>query len=142
MSLTDKETITVLQEELKFSPSWANVYVRTGGRCEYCGCDLLRDRLGYAAANVDHLLPKKKYDDHINERKKNWVLCCSCCNSTKKAHDILRDGEDAEDMLKNKRTELITRARAYIADRMRDYDRDWRRATEILSKIWWERLTE
>ena len=99
MFLTEKETIVALLEELKFSPSMPIAYLRARGRCEYCGCDLLRDRLGYASANVDHLLPKEKYDDHIIERQENCILSCSCCNSTKGRHDILLDGVDAEDML-------------------------------------------
>ncbi len=82
MFLTEKETIVALLEELKFSPSMPIAYLRARGRCEYYGCDLLRDRLGYASANVDHLLRKEKYDDHIIERQENCILSCSCCNST------------------------------------------------------------
>lgn len=134
--MADEKLIKKLQSELQFALSIATAYVKAKGHCEYCGHDLLRDRHGYASAGVDHLLPKDAYPSLAN-LKRNWVLSCSCCNSTKSNHNVLQDGEDPINMLGNERLELISRARRYIRNKMEKYDDDWKKAMELLSEVWW-----
>jgi len=79
----------------------------------YCGADLLRDRVAYSAAGVDHLLPQDKYEKLIQD-KRNVVASCAACNATKAAKDVLEPGKDPEMMLSAHRDELIKYARQAI----------------------------
>ena len=63
--------------------SFAVALIRHGGRCAYCGRDLVGERLSYASARTDHLLPKGQFPDLANH-KDNWVLSCSVCNGAKR----------------------------------------------------------
>ncbi len=136
--MSDDILIQELKTKLEFTDSIATAFVRASGRCEYCGYDLLRDRQGYASATVDHLLPKGTYDDdNIAENPSNWVLSCSCCNSTKGRYDVLKPSEDANVMLNNNRAELMNRAQKYISGEMMEYDRQWMCAIDILLNKWW-----
>ncbi len=135
--MSDDLLIQELKTKLKFHDSIATAFVKARGRCEYCGYDLLRDRQGYASATVDHLLPKGTYGENVAEHPNNWVLSCSCCNSTKGKYDVLEQGEDANDMVENKREVLIHRAKKYISGKMPEYDRDWIIANQLLFNIWW-----
>ncbi len=135
--MSDDVLIQELKTKLKFKDSIATAFVKAYGRCEYCGVDLLRDRQGYASASVDHLLPKGTYDENVAEHPNNWVLSCSCCNSAKGTYDVLEQGEDANDMVENKREVLIPRAKKYISGKMLEYDRQWMSAVEILLNRFW-----
>ncbi len=135
--MSDDLLIQELKTKLKFTDSIATAFVKACGRCEYCGADLLRDRQGYASATVDHLLPKGFYDENIAEHHNNWVLSCSCCNSTKGTYNLLKQGEKAIDMLESKRHDLIARAKQYVSGKMLEYDRDWIIANQLLFNIWW-----
>ncbi len=95
------------------------------------------DRQGFASATVDHLLPKGIYDDNIVEHPNNWILSCSCCNSTKGKYNLLTQGEKAIEMLESDRDDLIARAKKYISGKMLEYDRDWIIAYQLLFNIWW-----
>ena len=114
--------------------SFATALVRSGGRCEYCGRDLLRDRLGYGVATVDHLLPTSTCSEEVAECEYNWVYCCGFCNSTK--HDWSPDGHMAvasPDDLRDCRTELILRARAHIYNRLATtHDPAWFRVLDVM----------
>lgn len=120
-----------LMECLNFEPRTAFAYARARGHCEYCGCDLVFDRLHYACAQIDHLLPRSKNALAVYELKQNFVLSCSLCNGLKREAPILHDGEDAAEMLLKNRTKLVQRARALIGERLKIADRDWERAKAI-----------
>jgi len=135
----DKDLVEVFNKELGFGPVLALTFVRAGGRCEYCGRDLLRDRYGYATMRVDHILPKETYPQ-FKDREENWVLSCDCCNVTKARFDPAYGDEALADL--SRRDELIAEARDHIAARMRDYDKLWRRATELLHDAWWARSSK
>lgn len=154
--MSDETLVQTLMEECRFAKSIATAYVRAGGRCEYCGRDLLRDRQGYASGALDHLLPKSTPD--INpDQPQNWVLSCSLCNSVKRDHNVLPearllleaeglpdaerlpDAELARRMLSTRREKLIDLARQYIQGRMKEYDDTWRLAIDVLADKWWSR---
>ena len=97
--MTDDERITALIGEAHVSLSYATALVRAGGRCEYCGTDLLTNRLGYGVGEVDHLLPRTEYLEEVTETPANWVLACSICNSIKGTFDLANDTTiDAESL--------------------------------------------
>ena len=79
-----------LEKECGWAKPIAVAFAWAGGRCEYCGCDLLHDRLGYAVGELDHLLPKSKYKDLAN-CSDNWVLSCKLCNTIKHTLDVARE---------------------------------------------------
>lgn len=139
---SDTTVIEQLENEIGFSNDLASAFVRARGRCEYCGADLLMSRQGYAIAEIDHLLPRSKFAE-LSDIKQNHVLSCSTCNGTKKDWSPLKEGETDEQMLEGKnRSKLILRASKYIADKMETYDEDWRKATRILHRVWWEESPE
>lgn len=118
-------------ESLNFERRTAFTYARARGHCEYCGCDLVFDRLHYACAQIDHLLPRSKNAPAVYELEQNYVLSCSLCNSLKRVAPILHYGEDAAEMLLINRAELVQRARALIGERLEIADRDWECAKAI-----------
>lgn len=138
---SDTDVIKQLENKIGYSNDLASAFVRARGRCEYCGADLLMSRQGYAIAEIDHLLPRSKFAE-LSDNKQNHVLSCSTCNGVKKDESPLNKdkGEVANQMLEENRCELILRARKYIADKMEDYDEDWRKATRILHRVWWEKV--
>ena len=118
--------------ELRFDESIATAYAKSKGRCEYCKRDLIHDRLGYACAQLDHLLPVSKVAQKIADIPANWVLSCSYCNGEKRAAWLLCPDEDPITMLTDRRQELIERARKYIQCKAIKRDQDWEKAREIL----------
>lgn len=76
-----------LREECDWTEPISTAFARAGGRCEYCGSDLLHDRLGYGVGLVDHLLPKASYPD-LKDCPDNWVYSCRPCNDIKHAFDV------------------------------------------------------
>ncbi len=126
-----------LMNETDFGPIWATLYAREMGRCEYCKRDLIHDRLGYACAEIDHLLSnaglrERDVDHEIADSLENSVLCCSLCNNLKGPHWILQSGEDPGLMLTHHRQELIERVRRYIGPIAVAKDRDWMKVREIV----------
>ncbi len=83
--MTDDEKIGSLVQ-CGWHKHTATAFVRAGGRCEYCGPDLLHDRLGYAVGEMDHLLPRAQHPQLV-DCPDNWILSCRLCNSVKRDWD-------------------------------------------------------
>lgn len=111
---------------------------RSDGRCEYCGVDLLWDRLGYGVGRVEHLLPKSYYPEEVTESPDNWVLACAVCNSIKGDFDPAEEFDqyvDEPETLRDRRQECINIARAYIYDRRaNEHDPTWFNIKEIMNR--------
>ncbi len=120
------EAIKLLIQELDFESRTAMAYVRAGGCCEYCGRELVFDRLAYACAEIDHLLPRAKYSEHITGKPENFVLSCSLCNGAKRDTSVLLEGENPELMLAEARTELINRAKKGIEIKLQKPNEMWK----------------
>ena len=109
----------------------ATAFVRAGGRCEYCGCDLLYDRLGYAVREMDHLLPQRHYP-RLAEHPDNLIYSCRLCNGIKGDWDPALPGvELPEDHLQDHRDGLVMRARAHIYEARAIYDHEWIKVMKI-----------
>ena len=117
--------------------------IRHGGRCAYCGRDLVGKRLAYACAQTDHLLPRSKFPDLANHPD-NWVLSCSVCNGAKRdwVPDIAEmrgpvrvRTRNAAVRLENEadRSDLIERAKSFIR-RKSSYPR-WQREWKAVRRI-------
>ena len=78
----DSKVVTLIAE-CHLDVAYATALVQSGGRCEYCGCDLLHDRLGYEIGVVDCLLPKDMYLDDVAGCKDNWVLAVKCAAASR-----------------------------------------------------------
>jgi len=106
----------------------AKRWVRDEGKCVYCGLDLLQSYgFAYYFYDYDHLLPKEegKYPELMREEW-NLVLTCSVCNKLKHSFDPNRDAIPGKEkpapiytpehkvLSDAERTELISRARAYL----------------------------
>ena len=133
--MTSQKAIQYLEQNLRFEPRTAIAYVQADGLCEYCGHELIFDRLGYACAQIDHLLPRAKYPEQITGMQQNFVLSCSLCNGLKRDDPILKTGEDPETMLINERDELIDRAKKVIADKLQEPNRHWNQAITIFKDL-------
>lgn len=83
----------------KGDPFYVSIWVRDRFRCVYCGENLLQSRVHMSSAQLDHLLPKKKYPSY-SRNPANIVLSCFCCNIIKHTYDVLAD-EDLSNEVKN-----------------------------------------
>lgn len=128
-----KDARQKLVDELAFFPATAVAYVRARGRCEYCGRELIQDRLGYACAQIDHILPRR-YEEFVFDPD-NFALSCSLCNNLKGSTSVLHEGESPGDMLKNHRTVLINRARRLVEERLQDANAPWNKVCEIFASL-------
>ena len=124
----DEIRLSLIHEGALQEP-WATVYARALGRCTYCNHDLLVHRLGYGAAEKDHLLPiDGDGPDYIN-----LVLACRGCNLAKGDQNVLFDGEDPWEMLANSRLELIARARECVEQKYQEeYNEAWEAAKRVI----------
>lgn len=122
-----------LMDECGWNEANATASARAGGRCEYCGCDLLHDRLGHEVAVVDHLLPKSEHQD-LEDCSENWVLSCRFCNTVKSRWDPVKDEpQGTRESLRDNRERLIDKVRAYIyGKRAKGHDPVWLRARRIM----------
>ncbi len=134
--MTPQEVIQRLEQDLHFDSRTALAYVHAKGFCEYCGHELIFDRLGYACAEIDHLLPRAAlHSEQITGMQKNYVLSCSLCNGLKRDAPILIPGEDPESMLINAREELIDRARKLIEEKIQEPNEFWNQAKTMFKEL-------
>ncbi len=129
--MTPREAIDRLKSDLQFEPKTAQAYIHAEGLCEYCGQELIFNRLGYACAQIDHLLPRAKYSQQITDKQENYVLSCSLCNGLKRDESILKPDEDPETMLDHEKEELIKRAKTFIEEKIQEPDELWNQAKAI-----------
>ena len=122
-----------LIDELNFDNDTAWAWAHAGGRCVYCFRDLIADRFGYFCGEMDHLIPNQRLEQlKLHELPENLVLACHRCNKIKGTYNPLHNNEDPEQMLRESKSEMISRVRNFIEDRNRDrYDPDWERAKHI-----------
>ena len=127
-----------LAGECHLHRAYAFAMSRSDGYCEYCGTDLLWDRLGYGVGSVDYLLPKSFYPKEVTEAPDNWVLACGVCNSIKGAFDPAQEFDQCvgdPETLRDRRQKYIDLARAHIYDRRaREHDPVWFRIKEIMRR--------
>ena len=127
-----------LAGECRLDRAYAIAMSRSGGHCEYCGVDLLWDRLGYGVGRVDYLLPKSYYLKEVTEAPDNWVLACDVCNSIKGAFDPAQEIDQCigdPETLRVRRQECIDVAREHIYDRRaKEHDPVWFRIKEIMRR--------
>ncbi|MGH8461899.1 MAG: HNH endonuclease [Stenotrophobium sp.] len=127
--------IEQLKEQLYFEDRTAKAYVRAKGHCEYCGQDLIKVRLGYACAQIDHLLPRSRFPEAVWGMSENFVLACSLCNGVKRDEVVLQKGEVPEAMLSENRKKLVDRAKNYIDSKLQSANDKWRQAQAIFSTL-------
>jgi len=66
------------KKAIKFSRE--NIYLRDGGKCQYCGVGLSRDQKSPDCFTYDHVIPRAKGGQ---TRWENVVTCCIPCNQKK-----------------------------------------------------------
>ena len=124
-----------LMDECGWNRAIAEAFAWAGGKCEYCGCDLLHDRLRYAVGELDHLLPKAKYPD-LEDETDNWVLACRLCNTIKGRHDLSEGMTVTKESLNGDRPVLIAKARKFIYGKRADGpDTAWIEVKGIMDMI-------
>lgn len=110
----------------------AVAFARAGGRCEYCGCGLLHERLPYAVGELDHLMPKSVYPN-LRDKPANWVLACHLCNNIKYTYDPSEGMDITARVLGRNRATLIANARRHIyAARATEHDPAWIKVMRIM----------
>ena len=103
MSLTREEAISQLCKS-GWSEESINIWIRAGGRCEYCGRDLLAcEDAHFHGQHLDHIVPDG------GDGFENRALACAACNRIKRAERFERQGVSLS------RQERIAAAAKYIA---------------------------
>lgn len=125
MCQSNEEAIRDL-EALGFPSHHARVYVNAKGRCEYCGRDLIEDRIGYGSIQIDHIFPQSKGGDDSLD---NLALSCSICNSVKS------DWISVEIDSTNRHGKLVA-ARLYIEKKMENHNTVWNGVRRAMRKVW------
>ena len=141
MTNNEDDKIERLMVDCGLVRAYATALVRSGGRCEYCGRDILGDRFGYGVSTLDHLIPTSKCSEDVAENESNWVFCCGMCNSTKHDWDPRDPGMPiaSPDDLRRWRPELVSRARTYVYERLATiHDPSWLSVLAVME----ERSTE
>lgn len=59
------------------------VYEKYNGRCAYCGRPI-----EYSAMQVDHFIPKNRWNESGSDDFANLMPSCRMCNHYKRAHDL------------------------------------------------------
>ena len=119
-----------IAEFLKLEMDWYEGLARAiecaNGNCVYCGENLVETRLGYSSIEMDHLLPKSIYKK-VEWDFDNHVLSCSSCNGMKKNWNPLEEGENALEMLRGNKQEIINRVSDYLSDKIEARENEWQR---------------
>jgi hypothetical protein len=111
----------------------ADIWARSGFRCEYCGADILASPQAYMFAQSDHILPVSKYAQYRDDFN-NYAHTCGMCNQLKRDWKPF-EGEQpdlptliSEDI----RTDLIRRCRQHLKPLMQTKHSHVSRLREIL----------
>lgn len=123
-----------LVETYKYNKETAREYIRSGGKCTYCGVDIFADWHQYALAAIDHLLPQSPFPELAMEQD-NLVLSCAACNHTKRAFNPLPKDETISDMrqyLASNRETLIARTKEYITNKVKVMDEQRLRIAKLI----------
>ena len=120
-------------------PRWIKIWARDGFHCAYCGENLLQDVIRMTSAQLDHILPKSKYKDYMNEDA-NLVLSCYCCNQIKRAFDPLEKRPELEMNLSpatfnTYKDELLSVCRNYIIPKLNMKKAILDKSNEIIGRI-------
>jgi len=129
----NKEKIDKLMKFFKYHSNTAKLYVETKGKCEYCGIDLFTNILTYYSSDIDHILPKSKYQQ-LKDNDLNTALSCKICNQSKGRRDFLKKGEDPIIMLTENRQELINRVKEYVKIKRQEKENEYNEIKEIIQK--------
>lgn len=92
---------------------FSDAFTKAGGRCEYCGKNLLDDFDVFWMTAEDHLKPRSV--EETTSESENIVIACSVCNNLKGKYNP--EGDNRE--------EMITKARQYIFERRAEKIQDF-----------------
>lgn len=87
-----------------YSQRDALVFVRAKGCCEYCGVDLVHNRIAWDAAQFDHVIPKSKSG---SDDESNLALSCKVCNNAKMT--FVPEGDDRSARIKSAQLHISSR---------------------------------
>lgn len=106
---------------LGYSEKDALIFVRAKGRCEYCGAELIHDRIAFDSVQFDHIVPKSKGGSDDAE---NIAFTCKVCNTTKTT--FLPAGAT--------RVERIQDAKRHLSERRAHADAFWKKVSNAFQK--------
>lgn len=109
--------------EIGFPDIYARVYVRAAGLCEYCGIDVISDRIAYASVQIDHVHPQSQGG---KDELDNFALSCNVCNSLKS------DWVAGHLSVEASREDRILAASKLIESKRLPHDREWNQVKQIL----------
>jgi 5-methylcytosine-specific restriction endonuclease McrA len=95
---------------LGYSVRDAFIFVRAKGCCEYCGAELIHDRIAFDSVQFDHIVPKSKGGSDDPE---NIAFACKVCNTAKNTY--MPTGATREERIQDVRRHLKER-RAHAND--------------------------
>ena len=112
--------------------------LRHGGKCGYCGIDLLSSYgICYHLWCLDHLLPQAKYPKLADDRE-NHILACRPCNSIK--GDFDPNGASPAycgtgRLTMQQRSQLFASAKAYVCGKKERIEARFKEEVELLRPI-------
>jgi len=106
---------------LEYSREDAVVFVRAKGKCEYCGVDLIHNRIAWDSVQFDHIIPKSKGG---SDKTDNLALSCKICNNAKMT--FYPQGVTRE--------ELLLSAKAHISERRGHADDFYMKVSKIFNE--------
>ena len=113
----------------------AAAWVRTDGRCAYCGADILENVTTYSAGETEHILPKSKYENRHWEIL-NTTLACKRCNNAKGTWDPNEDDpivtDENEKITKEQHEALIGRVKNCIKEKIATTNEEFEMAKAII----------
>ena len=92
---------------------WHTVCARDGGKCQYCGMNLLQDFHHYHMAQVDHI---KHRSIGGGDELENLVLACMSCNSRLSRASKLQTLDERREHLKTSSKGTKTMYNKYISE--------------------------
>lgn len=104
----DDSVVSALAKTRRWSKEGAQILIRAGYKCEYCGLDFFASPNNYRLWHLDHIVPVKHGGSDVFD---NYAASCYPCNSVYKNQWYPRGktGTDAP------RDELIAATKEYIA---------------------------
>lgn len=112
------ESLIAALQEKGYSRRDAVVFVRAKGRCEYCGSELMHNRITWDSVQFDHIIPKSKGGE---DNEENLALACKPCNNQKMT--FIPSG--------NNRIEKIESARSHIKKRGQNANEFWKSVSDL-----------
>jgi 5-methylcytosine-specific restriction endonuclease McrA len=124
--MKDTEKIEKLAE-LKWPKISAAAWIRTEGKCAYCGADMLANATAYFTGFTEHILPTWKYRNRYADPF-NATLACKHCNEAKGKWDP--NGEGEQRIVTDAHRAITQTQHDRLIERVKEHIKEYKDASE------------